>query len=70
MIPFKNILRLEKKYNAKVFDNSISIITKDDKEIFFTSFVYRDQAYDLMQREIDNFNGVVRPTEKISPNKD
>jgi hypothetical protein len=30
MIPFKNIKRIEKKMNALVFDNSISVFTNDD----------------------------------------
>lgn len=41
MIPFTNMARVEKKSNL-VFPNSISIFTKEDKEIFITSFVYRD----------------------------
>ena len=36
--------------NALVFDNSISVITKEDKELFFTSFVKRDTAIELMQK--------------------
>ncbi len=34
--------------NAMVFDNSISITTKENKELFFTSFVFRDVAYELI----------------------
>ncbi len=48
MIPFKNILKLERKYNAVVFDNSIAVITKDEKEIFFASFVKRDQTIEII----------------------
>ena len=48
LIPISSISRLEKKYNAMVFDNSIAIITKSEKEIFFTSFVYRDAAFDMI----------------------
>lgn len=48
VIPYSNIARFEKKSNIFVFPNSISIITKEDKEIFITSFVFRDQAYEVM----------------------
>ena len=49
MIPLSNVARIEKKSNILVFPNSISIFAKEDKEIFITSFVYRDQAYDMIQ---------------------
>lgn len=58
-IYFTNISRFEKKTNVMVFDNSISVITKEEKEIFFTSFVYRDTAIDLMQKQLDISNGVI-----------
>jgi hypothetical protein len=45
LIPLTNVARVEKKTNVMVFDNSISIITKEDKEIFMTSFMFRDQAH-------------------------
>ena len=48
LIPFSDILKIEKKVNALVFDNSIQITTKDGKEIFFASFVYRDIAFDVI----------------------
>jgi hypothetical protein len=47
-IPVSNIARVEKKTNVLVFDNSISIFTKEEKEIFFTSFMFRDQAHEIM----------------------
>lgn len=49
-IPFSNIQRLEKKSNVFVFPNSISVVTKEGKEIFITSFMYRDQAYEVMHK--------------------
>ena len=49
-INFPDIKRIEKKTNAMVFDNSISLITKEDKELFFTSFMYRDTARELLQK--------------------
>jgi hypothetical protein len=42
MIPLTNVQRIEKKTNVMVFSNSISIFTKEGREIFITSFVYRD----------------------------
>jgi len=47
-IYYSNVLRISKKTNAMVFDNSISVTTKEDKQIFFTSFVFRDTAFDLI----------------------
>lgn len=44
IIPKKDILRIEKRYNALIFDNSIAVITLKG-EVFFTSFVFRDRAY-------------------------
>lgn len=46
-IPKSDILKIEKKYNAIIFDNSISITTCNG-EIFLTSLVSRDKAYNLI----------------------
>lgn len=51
-IPRSDIKKIEKKYNAIIFDNSISITTLNG-EIFFTSLVSRDQAYDLICKTFD-----------------
>ena len=48
MIPLSNVARVAKKSNIMIFDNSISVFTKEEKEIFMTSFVFRDQAIDLI----------------------
>jgi hypothetical protein len=48
LIPIANVSRVEKKTNVMI-DNSISIFTKENKEIFFTSFMSRDHAYDLIK---------------------
>ncbi len=58
LIPYANINRVEKKNNVKVFANSISIFTKDEREIFITSFMFRDQAYELIVTQLDKNNGV------------
>jgi len=44
IIPKNDIIRIEKRINALIFDNSIAIITPRG-ELFFTSFVFRDKAY-------------------------
>jgi len=44
IIPRNDVIRIEKRYNALIFDNSIAIITPRG-ELFFTSFVFRDKAY-------------------------
>ena len=44
IIPKNDIIRIEKRYNALIFDNSIAIVTPRG-ELFFTSFVFRDKAY-------------------------
>eukprot|EP00826_Nyctotherus_ovalis_P035155 TRINITY_DN2992_c0_g1_i7.p1 TRINITY_DN2992_c0_g1~~TRINITY_DN2992_c0_g1_i7.p1 ORF type:complete len:759 (+),score=199.05 TRINITY_DN2992_c0_g1_i7:245-2521(+) len=49
VIPFTDIEDIKKSYNAWIFNNSISICTKD-AEFFFTSFVYRDRAYELLRK--------------------
>lgn len=54
--PYSNIARIEKKVNAMVFDNSMSIYTKEDKEVFFTSFVFRDQAYEIIKKQMNDFD--------------
>ena len=44
IIPKQVILKIEKRINALIFDNSIAVLTSKG-EIFFTSFVFRDKAY-------------------------
>lgn len=34
--------------NALVFDNSVKILTKNNSEYFFTSFVFRDVAIEML----------------------
>lgn len=46
-IPKKDIKKIEKRFNAVIFDNSISITTVNG-EIFFTSFFSRNEAYDMI----------------------
>jgi hypothetical protein len=65
-IPFSNIKRMEKKSNVFVFPNSISVVTKEGKEIFITSFVYRDQAYEVMHKQLEFTNGGVLDSRRSS----
>lgn len=51
-IPKKDIRKVEKRFNAIVFDNSISITTING-EVFLTSFFSRNEAYDLICSALD-----------------
>jgi len=55
-IPMDDILSLEKRINAYVFDNSIAVITKNEKETFFTSFFKRDKAFEIMKETLEKGN--------------
>jgi hypothetical protein len=57
---------MEKKSNVFVFPNSISVVTKEGKEIFITSFVYRDQAYEVMHKQLEVTNGGVLDSRRSS----
>ncbi|KAL4495526.1 hypothetical protein ABPG72_020267 [Tetrahymena utriculariae] len=46
-IPYIDIIRIDKSKNALIFDNSIAIITQRG-ELFFTSYVQRDNCYKLI----------------------
>jgi hypothetical protein len=48
-IPYDNIMKIEKAYNAKIFDNSIRITLKEEnKRVFLTSFINRNNCYNLI----------------------
>lgn len=47
-IPFNEVSRVEKRTNAMIFDNSLAILTANS-EFFFTNFVYRDQAFAVIE---------------------
>lgn len=42
-----DILKIEKRYNTLIFDNSILVITKKDS-FFFTSFLARDKVFHIL----------------------
>lgn len=48
IIPLDRIKTIEKQYNAKIFDNSINFVTVEGVEFFFTSYVYRDQCFEML----------------------
>lgn len=54
-IPYKDILKIEKRKNAVVFDNSIAIVTLKG-ELFFTSYVARDACFTLLSYLISKCN--------------
>ena len=47
-IAYTDMTGIEKAYNAKIFDNSIRIITKGGKKVFLTSFINRNNCFNLM----------------------
>lgn len=53
VIPLDDVMSLEKRINALVFDNSIAVITKNDKETFFTSFLQRDKAFEVIKEQLE-----------------
>ena len=66
LIPMNDVLKIEKKYNCKIFDNSILITTKIT-ELFFTSFVFRDKCYDIV---FDLYQKINTNEKKINQEKD
>ncbi|CDW84713.1 UNKNOWN [Stylonychia lemnae] len=48
----KEVKELEKQYSAMVFDNSMILKTIDNGEYFFSSYVNRDQCFDLIAETI------------------
>jgi len=48
-----DVTSLEKRINALVFDNSIAVITNNEKENFFTSFLMRDKAFEVIRELIE-----------------
>jgi hypothetical protein len=43
----EEILKIEKRYNTLIFDNSILVISKKGS-FFFTSFLARDKVFHLL----------------------
>lgn len=66
-IPRKDIKKIEKRTNAVIFDNSISITTIHG-ELFFTSFLSRNACYDTileaMEITLDEFMYVEEKNEE------
>ena len=48
-IPMADVTMLRKKKTAKMFPNAIKLQCKDDSEWIFTSFIFRDEAFNLLQ---------------------
>ncbi len=66
VIPIAEIVDVKKRYNALIFDNSISIHTKN-AEFFFTSFVHRDKAYEMIAKGMEQIKG--KPAERLDTRK-
>jgi len=49
VIPFCDIIKVKKESNALIFNNAISIRTAKS-EFFFSSFMFRDHAFDLISK--------------------
>ena len=47
-LPYENMIDIQKAKNAKIFDNSIRIILSENKRVFLTSFINRNNCYNLM----------------------
>ena len=65
-IPLDDIKGLEKRINALVFDNSIAVMTKNSKEYFFTSFLKRDKAFDIIREILEKDTKQSRNTQNAS----
>lgn len=48
VLPFADIVRIEKAFTARVIPNAISVTTQQGDNYFLPSFVYRDTSYDLI----------------------
>ena len=66
IIPISDIISIERRMNL-IFHNSIAIITKNG-ELFFTSFIYRESAFNVLETLVNSHNK--RPEELIIERKD
>ena len=60
-IPLSEVVDIEKRGTALIFDNAIGIVTQNSTFVF-TSFIYRDQAFATIQ-------GLLKINEAKSPSK-
>eukprot|EP00029_Vermamoeba_vermiformis_P006969 TRINITY_DN287_c0_g1_i1.p1 TRINITY_DN287_c0_g1~~TRINITY_DN287_c0_g1_i1.p1 ORF type:complete len:837 (+),score=183.56 TRINITY_DN287_c0_g1_i1:76-2586(+) len=49
-LPFEDILSIQKRNTAMIFSNALEITMRDTTKHFFTSFMYRDDAYRVIMR--------------------
>eukprot|EP01022_Parablepharisma_sp_SALTPOND_P010792 TRINITY_DN1445_c0_g1_i1.p2 TRINITY_DN1445_c0_g1~~TRINITY_DN1445_c0_g1_i1.p2 ORF type:complete len:1125 (+),score=132.08 TRINITY_DN1445_c0_g1_i1:5163-8537(+) len=66
VIPLAEVVEVRKRHNVVIFDNSISVHTAN-AEFFFTSFLHRDDAYNLVKKCIDEL-GQKEVVRKLSRN--
>jgi len=63
IIPLDKITSIEKKSNLKIFPNSIEITT-DKGKLFFTSFLFRNQCYNLIKTQLKFIESQKKEEEK------
>lgn len=63
VIPFRDVVALEKKMTAFVIPNAISVTTSSNKHYTFASFISRDSTYDV-------FNNVWRQSHSLPETDD
>jgi hypothetical protein len=49
-LPFDDIISIQKRNTAMIFSNALEITMRDSTKHFFTSFMYRDDAYRVIMR--------------------
>ena len=55
VLPMSNVLSIEKKVFGGFFDNSMEIQTKDNKKYYFSSFIYRNLAFDILTKVVNGY---------------
>ncbi|KAL4493634.1 hypothetical protein ABPG72_004127 [Tetrahymena utriculariae] len=68
VIPLNEIIQIDKKAQALIFDNAISITTKKGT-LRFTSFMNRDRCYRLIKQQRAQFEDLMEKKMTPNPNK-
>ena len=64
-IRMSEIKSIKKAYNAGIFDNSLKLTLHDDTSYFFTSFISRDDCFELIRIQLEARQAHLREEEKI-----
>ena len=59
------IKSIKKAYNAGIFDNSLKLTLHDDTSYFFTSFISRDDCFELIRIQLEARQAHLREEEKL-----